>query len=242
MIDIETLISGYENWLRGPNFSNPYSDASIRSLIRDNISIDAMDRQRSRKGARGGRAPKRLPTVLEHDEIERLRFDTSRSYSIAGVRNAALLSFMLATGLRASEICAYQAANLNGYATGRIRVIGKGDKERLVRFPPPSMREMEAWLRVRAKLRQADSALFLSDEGRQLTRAGLYQIIHRMLTHAGIHKPQEGPHLLRHTAASLWLAAGMDLRRVQENLGHSNIAITSRYLHLLDGDTPDGSE
>jgi integrase len=59
-------------------------------------------------------------------------------------------------------------------------------------------------------------------------------IVSRLLERAGIHKAQQGPHLLRHTAASMWLANGVELKQVQENLGHSNIGTTSRYLHLLE--------
>jgi site-specific recombinase XerD len=62
----------------------------------------------------------------------------------------------------------------------------------------------------------------------------LYMIVSRLLDRAGIRKAQQGPHLLRHTAASMWLANGIELKQVQENLGHSNIGTTSRYLHLLD--------
>ena len=61
----------------------------------------------------------------------------------------------------------------------------------------------------------------------------MYLVIRRLIERTAIHKPQVGPHLLRHTAASLWLAQGMDLRQVQANMGHSSIVVTSRYLHLL---------
>lgn len=188
----------------------------------------------ARRGGRGGSRQKRLPPVLSIEEIDRLRSEAMRYETIAGFRDAALLEFLLATGLRAQEAVSFRLDDLNGYYTGRIRIIGKGNKERLVRFPPPPKDSMEYWLHTRRRLVAVADSLFLSDQGKALTAAMLYMVIRRLLDRTGIRKPQAGPHLLRHTAASLWLANGMDLRQVQENMGHGNIAITSRYLHLIE--------
>lgn len=202
-----------------------------RALLEEKQRI----RQEGRNlGGRGGSRPKRLPPVLDIEEIDRLRIEAKRYETIAGYRDAALLDFLLATGLRAQEAVSFPLDDLNGYYTGRLRIIGKGNKERLVLFPAPPKESMELWLYVRRRMIAHGDALFLSDQGKPLTAAMLYMIIRRLLERAGIHKPQLGPHLLRHTAASLWLAQGMDLRRVQENMGHSNIAMTSRYLHLIE--------
>jgi integrase/recombinase XerC len=190
------------------------------------------------RGGRGGSRQKRLPPVLDLDEIDRLRIEAKRYETIAGYRDAALLDFLLATGLRAQEAVTFRLDALNGYYTGRLRIVGKGNKERLVLFPPPPKESMELWLYMRRRMIAHGDALFLSDQGKPLTAAMLYMVIRRLLERTGIRKPQAGPHLLRHTAASLWLAQGMDLRRVQENMGHSNIVITSRYLHLIDDKAP----
>ncbi len=189
---------------------------------------------RSSRGGRGGARPKRLPPVLDLEDIDRLRIEAKRYETVAGFRDAALLDFLLATGLRAQEAVSFPLDALNGYYSGRLRIIGKGNKERLVIFPHPPKDSMELWLHARRRMIAHGDSLFLSDQGKPLTAAMLYMVIRRLLERTGIHKPQAGPHLLRHTAASLWLASGMDLRRVQENMGHSNIAITSRYLHLID--------
>lgn len=186
-----------------------------------------------RRGGRGGSKQKRLPPVLDLDEIDRLRIEAKRYETIAGYRDAALVDFLLATGLRAEETVSFRLDALNGYYSGRLRVIGKGNKERLVLFPPPPKDSMELWLFMRRRMATTADALFLTDQGKPLTPGILYMVIRRLLKRTGIHKPQAGPHLLRHTAASLWLANGMDLRRVQENMGHGNIVVTSRYLHLL---------
>lgn len=302
MIDHDSLLSDFQNWLIGPNFEIPYSSASTHAYVAnvrrfldmlefegiddlEGISLSivknwvvrgkfgiapvstqmvrysalrlffdylqyergfpfhparALQEEKHRirqeggpRGGRGGSRPKRLPPVLDLEEIDRLRIEAKRYETIAGYRDAALLDFLLATGLRAQEAVSFPLDTLNGYHTGRLRIVGKGNKERLVLFPPPPKDSMELWLYVRRRMIAHGEALFLSDQGKPLTAAMLYMVIRRLLERAGIHKPQAGPHLLRHTAASLWLAQGMDLRRVQENMGHSNIAVTSRYLHLI---------
>ncbi|AEK59565.1 tyrosine-type recombinase/integrase (plasmid) [Acidithiobacillus caldus] len=201
-----------------------------RALIEEKQRIRQEGRAR---GGRGGSRPKRLPPVLDLEEIDRLRIEAKRYETIAGYRDAALLDFLLATGLRAQEAVTFPLDALNGYFTGRLRIIGKGNKERLVLFPPPPKASMELWLYVRRRMIAHGDTLFLSDQGKPLTAAMLYMVVRRLLERTGIRKSQTGPHLLRHTAASMWLAQGMDLRRVQENMGHSNIAMTSRYLHLI---------
>jgi Site-specific recombinase XerD len=184
------------------------------------------------RGGRGGAKPHRLPPVLDHEEIDQLRTEAKRFETIAGYRDAAL-DFLLATGLRAHEAASFKLDALNGYLSGRLRVIGKGNKERLVRFPPPPAESLELWLTARRRLPSPEDTLFLTDQGKPLSAAFMYLVIRRLIERTAIHKPQVGPHLLRHTAASLWLVQGMDLRQVQANMGHSNIVVTSRYLHLL---------
>lgn len=198
-----------------------------------NPAREFIDDQKRKSGGRGGGSASRLKTVLEWDEIDRLRFEAGRSETIAGIRDAALIGLLLDTGLRASEVCGLTIADGDGYLAGRLKVIGKGDKERLVRFESHHASRMQSWLRTRRRLTTRDDRLFVTDQGNGLTIAMLYMIVSRLLRRARIHKAQQGPHLLRHTAASLWLATGVDLKQVQENLGHSNIGTTSRYLHLL---------
>ncbi|OFC61807.1 integrase [Acidithiobacillus caldus] len=299
MIDIDHLQSRYQSWISGPNFRNPYSEATIRlytlivekyleyldyegvmdikeaneHLIRKYVTKAARNggnpspstqtartaaiislydmlefdgdisgnparsyhESRNRNaGGKGGRSPIRLRPVLELREIERLMRVLSEDQSFAALRDHALVSFILDTALRASEVIRATIDDLDGYLRGRMRVVGKGDKERLIRFEPEYTQNIRAYLRVRSRVSRGSDILFLTDQGKAIDRNGLHTIIRRKLLKAGLSKPQSGPHLLRHTAASLWLAKGMDIRQVQENLGHSNIAITSRYLHLLD--------
>lgn len=297
MIDIDGLIGRFAVWMAGPNFRNPYSQATIRiygftarhfleyvyfdgvmeaseisiHLVRkfvlnghdntivpkntqtvrlsalvlffeylksnDEISTNPawafIDDQKRKRGGHGGNSATRLKPVLEWDEIDRLRFEAGRFETIAGLRDAALIGLILDTGLRASEVCALTAANGEGYLVGRLRVIGKGNKERLVRFEPSHAPQVQSWIRTRQRMFAHAERLFVTNQGNPLTIGILYMIVKRLLERTGIKKAQQGPHLLRHTAASIWLATGVELKQVQENLGHSNIGTTSRYLHLL---------
>ena len=198
-----------------------------------NPARDLIEAQKHKKGGNVGKATARLRPVLEWDDMDRLQYAASKQETIAGIRDAALVGFIFDTGLRASEICALPFTAAESYFNGRLRVIGKGDKERLVRFTPEHEDRLRSWIRTRVRLVQKSDRLFLSDEGNALSAQVLYMIIRRLLDRAGIQKSQQGPHLLRHTSASRWLAKGMDLRQVQENMGHSNIGTTSKYLHLL---------
>ena len=203
-----------------------------------NLVIQFQEEHRAKKsrrsGGMGGRTEKRLVPVLSWTEAEKLLADIDRGHTYAAMRDKALVRFILDTGLRASEVVAMTTGDASAYFEGRIRLVGKGNKERLVRFQPEGIEAMRNWLQIRHRSRPETDALFVTDQGKAIPAKALHTVISRLLIRAGIDKPQCGPHLLRHTAASAWLAKGMDLRQVQENMGHANIATSSRYLHLLD--------
>lgn len=208
-----------------------------------NLAIQYQEENRSKKerrsGGMGGRIEKRLVPVLSWAEVDKLLNHIDRGHTYAAMRDKALVRFILDTGLRAAEVVAMTTQDASAYFEGRIRLVGKGNKERLVRFQPEGFQPegieaMRNWLQIRHRSHPETDTLFVTDQGNAIPPKMLHTIISRILDRAGIHKAQNGPHLLRHTAASAWLAKGMDLRQVQENMGHSNIATSSRYLHLLD--------
>ena len=190
------------------------------------------DKQHQR-GGRGGATAKRLHPVLSWDEQESLLDCAAERATIAGVRNHATIGFLLDTGLRASEICALRVEEALGYFAGHLRVTGKGNKERLVRFTPEHAAALRSWLKIRGRLTPTSDHLLMTDQSTPMQPVILYHEIRTLLSRAAIQKPQMGPHLLRHTAASRWLAKGMDMVQVRDNLGHGNLTITSRYAHLL---------
>lgn len=303
MIEIESLLEGFEKWLRGPNFTVSYSDASIRVYLANtsrflnfldfdgvedmeevsvamlrkfvrtaqngttsprntqNVRLASLllfydwmvlsgqtannlarylksekEEKYGQRGGQGGRAPKRIVPVLEWKEIEKILSVVDRETTYSGIRNKAMIRLLLDTGLRAAECVALTVDQAQEYLSGKIRVIGKGNRERLIRFDPTGIESMRNWLQIRGRSRPTEARLFITDQGKPIPAKMLHTTVSRILERAGIRKSQMGPHLLRHTAASRWLALGMDLRQVQENMGHGSIATTSRYLHLLDAE------
>ena len=175
--------------------------------------------------------PARLPDVISRDDAERLLDQTFPS-TPAGLRDHAILEVLYGCGLRASELCGLdeRAVLLD---EGVLRVLGKGEKERVV----PVMGAAEAALveyleRGRGALvgRRPTSAVFLNARGGRLSRQSVHAIVERYGRVAGIHDLH--PHTLRHSFATHLLEGGADLRVVQELLGHANIATTQLYTHV----------
>ncbi|MCA9305792.1 MAG: tyrosine recombinase [Phycisphaerales bacterium] len=150
------------------------------------------------------------------------------------LRDRAILEFMYACGLRASEVGALRVNDLHG-TLGVITVTGKGDKQRLVPFGRPAQESLEAYLEdCRPSLVRPDGRdkgrMFLSRTGRPLERVAVWQIVKRNAKAAGLDDIY--PHLLRHTFATHLLSGGADLRVVQELLGHSKISTTQVYTRV----------
>lgn len=211
-----------------------YEWASYEGICSENrIREIKVEKQRNR-GGRGGSNAKRLPPVLSWDEQDRLLNSVANLATIAGVRNHATIGILLDTGLRASEVCTLAVEDAQQYLKGHLRVTGKGNKERLIRFEPEHTAAVQTWLKIRQRLTpHSSNYLLLSNRSTPMQPVVLYHEIRTLLSSAGIRKPQMGPHLLRHTAASRWLAMGMDMVQVRDNLGHGDLTITSRYAHLL---------
>ena len=147
------------------------------------------------------------------------------------LRDVALLELLYATGVRVSELCGLDVADLDR-SRRTMRVLGKGDKERTVPYGAPASRALEDWLAVRGRiaLRAAGGALFVGARGRRLDPRAVRDVVHRAAALAGV--PDLGPHGLRHSAATHVLNGGADLRSVQELLGHASLATTQRYTHV----------
>ena len=170
-------------------------------------------------------APKRgthLPEVLKTDEAAALMDVAAISAddgSPIGLRNVAMLELLYATGLRVSELV--------------LKVLGKGNKERIVPFGKPALIAVQRWLTARPQLVKEFSgpALFLGARGRRVDQRQVRAVVHELLSHVG-SAPDLGPHGLRHSAATHLLDGGADLRLVQELLGHASLATTQLYTHV----------
>lgn len=180
--------------------------------------------------------PKRerhLPMVLEIQEIEKLLEQPDTREPI-GIRDRALLEFLYATGMRVSESISIAISQLH-FEEKLVRVIGKGNKERIVPIGEIALEWVRRYLReVRpqwVKPGRSGDVLFLSVRGRPLTRYAVWKMLRFYVTQAGIQKPVS-PHTLRHSFATHLLEGGADLRSVQELLGHADISTTQIYTHL----------
>lgn len=176
--------------------------------------------------------PKRqssLPKYLEESECEQLLAVCDGKFEY---RDYAILMLFLSCGLRVSELV---GLNLTDVYEDRVRVLGKGNKERIVFFAEGCREALDDYLAVRdnGKMRDEDkNALFISNVGRRITSRGVEQMVDKKLILAGLDASRYSPHKLRHTAATLMLKNGVDTRALQEVLGHSSLNTTQIYTHL----------
>ncbi|TAJ54450.1 MAG: tyrosine recombinase XerD [Chitinophagaceae bacterium] len=181
-------------------------------------------------------APKtkrKLPDVLTFEEIESVMAELDKSTPEGG-RNKAILETMYSCGLRVSEVVNLKISCLY-LDVGFIRVIGKGDKERLVPIGSDASKYIRIYkenIRVHQPLQPGfEDILFLNKHGRMLSRVMIFYIIRDLAKKAGITK-HISPHTFRHSFATHLVEGGADLRAVQEMLGHESITTTEIYTHL----------
>ncbi len=178
----------------------------------------------------------KLPEVLSADEVMRI-IDKADRTEDAGIRDAAILETLYATGMRVSELTGLQLDNLY-FEIGFIRVIGKGNKERLVPVGQMAQKAVEHYIEsvrerfVNPKKRsKTENKLFLNQRGGPLSRMSIWNIVNKYAQKAEIEK-NVYPHIFRHSFATHLLEGGADLRAVQEMLGHSSIITTEIYTHV----------
>jgi len=222
--------------------------AAIRSLYRHAarqgwISGDPV------AGVRSPKRPGRLPRVLSVDGAARLveapatfvrasqRRRNPAQADATARRDAALLELLYATGMRISELASLTVDRLD-LPRRRLRVIGKGNKERELLFGEHAARALRAYLAsgrptLAAHAATPVAALFLNSGGGPLTARGARMVVERWVTASGA-PASTSPHTLRHSFATHLLEGGADLRTVQELLGHASLATTQIYTHLSD--------
>lgn len=173
-----------------------------------------------------------LPSVLSIAEIERIFavIDLNKS---GGTRDRAMLETLYATGMRVSELASFTFEQL--YAEEEmVRIFGKGSKERLVPIGQVALRWIARYYETDrpAFVRPStDSTVFLNARGGALSRMGIWKILQKYVTLAGVVK-SVSPHTFRHSFATHLLEGGADLRTVQEMLGHATIVTTEIYTHV----------
>ena len=170
---------------------------------------------------------KSLPKYLTLDQSARLLS------SVSGVnekRDYAILMLFLNCGIRRSELV---GLNITDVYDDRIRVIGKGNKERFVYFGTPCRKAIDAYLPERNKKILTDNrALFGSRDNNRISVTAVHRLVKKYLLIAGLDATQFSAHKLRHTAATMMLSGGVDVKTVQEVLGHENLNTTQIYTHI----------
>jgi len=174
-----------------------------------------------------------LPHVLDVDQASRL-LDTARLRAQSGtaidVRDWAMAELLYATGIRVGELAGINVGDVD-LNERTVRVLGKGDKERVVPFGVPALRALTAWMESgRPSLVRDTEALFVGHRGSRVDQRQVREVVHGLASGAGV--PDIAPHALRHSAATHLLEGGSDLRSVQEVLGHASLATTQRYTHV----------
>ena len=170
---------------------------------------------------------KSLPKYLTMEESAALLRSVSGQNE---VRDYAILMLFLNCGIRRSELV---GLNLSDVYEDRIRVVGKGNKERFVYFGTPCRKAIDAYLvQRRGKVLTDNRALFGSRNGNRISVAAVHRLVEKALKQAGLDSTQFSAHKLRHTAATMMLSGGVDIKTVQEVLGHENLNTTQIYTHI----------
>ena len=207
--------------------------SAVRAFFRHLVVIGMRD-ENPAASVQLPRRARTLPRALSPAETERL-IDAACGATPRSLRDRALVELLYGAGLRVSEAVGLEK---NGVALEErvVRVLGKGDKERLVPLGRPAAEAVRRYLALgRPHLdRRYRPELFLNAKGGPLTRAGVFLILRRLAGKAGLEPERIHPHLLRHSFATHLLEGGADLRSVQEMLGHADLATTELYTHVSD--------
>jgi integrase/recombinase XerD len=197
------------------------------------LIIENMIRENPTELLESPKTGRKLPDTLSVEEIDRIINAIDRSKP-EGERNKAMLETLYSSGLRVSELINLKISNLF-FKEGFIRLIGKGDKERIVPIGRTAMKYINIYLkdvRIHVPVKKgSEDILFLNRRGNGLSRNFIFMIIKDLAKKIGLNK-KISPHTFRHSFATHLIEGGADLRAVQEMLGHESITTTEIYLHL----------
>ena len=230
----DVSVADVEEYLQSREALSERSQARVLSSLKSFFDWLVMDKVIKDNPCDRVDAPKigrYLPNVLSEEEVTAL-IDSVPLDTWQGVRDKAILEVLYGCGLRVSEAVALQISCVF-LKEGFIRVIGKGNKERLVPLGEMAVEAINAYLDVRPNPDDAVSSdvLFLNRFGRSLSRVSMFNMIKRQAVATGIRK-EISPHTFRHSFATHLLEHGADLRVVQEMLGHESISTTEIYTHI----------
>ena len=225
------MISRFMQWLYSANRSSASQArrlSGIKSLYNYLLITERVE-QLPTESVDAPKAERLLPDVLSVEEIDALlrTFDITTA---KGCRDSAIVEVLYSTGLRVTELVTLRINDLF-FGEGYVRVIGKGDKQRLVPISSAARDKIQLYMEFRKPEKPSEPTLFLNNRGKPLTRVMVFTIIRQAVERAGIDKTVS-PHTFRHSFATHLLAGGASIRQVQEMLGHESIETTEIYTHL----------
>lgn len=204
--------------------------AALRSFFRYRVKTRAIPRDPT-DGLPGPKPERRLPTPLAAQDCEQLiEAPTERSHERLELRDRALFDLLYSTGLRVGEAVGLDVRDVDR-VRAEVRVLGKGGKERVVPVPAQALDTLAVYLDSREGPGILAEPVFLNARGRRLSDRGVRVILSRRLLELGISR-RATPHTLRHSYATHLLDADVDLRTIQELLGHERLTTTQRYTHV----------
>ncbi|HUW63379.1 MAG TPA: tyrosine recombinase XerC [Spirochaetia bacterium] len=225
---------GYLGWMKERGLSHRTMArrlAAWRSFYRY-LGREGMVQTNPVLAVRAPRPEKKLPSFLYPQEVEPLVMAPTGNKALV-LRDRALLETLYASGIRVAELVACDVGDLE-LARGRLRVLGKGGRERVAPLGDPAVEALRLYLdrgRPHLEVARKTSAVFLNARGGRLTARGVRKVIDNWVQKAGLTR-KVSPHVLRHTFATHLLEGGADLRSVQELLGHVSIKTTQIYTHV----------
>jgi integrase/recombinase XerC len=206
--------------------------SALRSFFKYLVREGAVEANPARSVATPKRE-KHLPAVMQPSDVALLLEQPDRSGSL-GLRDAAFLELLYASGLRIGELVGIDIDDLELRAR-LVKVHGKGSKERIVPFGTKAEAALRAWMAVRTDLVSDvdEQAVFVNYRGARITTRSVRRLFDGYLKQAAL-RADISPHTMRHSFATHLLNAGADLRGIQELLGHSSLSTTQKYTHLND--------
>lgn len=209
------------------------SQARVLSALRSFFDYLVIEKEREDNPCDNVSSPKLgryLPQVLSVEEVDAI-MNSVQGSSPSALRDRAMLEVLYGCGLRVSELCSLLISHVY-LEEGFVRVVGKGNKERLVPMGEMAADAFAAWLEVRPEpIAQYSDVAFLNRYGAPLTRVAVFNMVKKQALLAGVTK-EISPHTFRHSFATHLIENGADLRIVQEMLGHENILTTEIYTHI----------
>ncbi len=205
--------------------------SALRSFFRFMLKTGRLE-ENPAEGVLTPKRDKTIPNYLSVDDMFRL-LDVPQKDTILGKRNRAILEALYSTGVRISELGGLNISNVDFHA-GIIRVLGKGNKERLVPIGEKAIFAIKQYMNERAKKEGKlpfEGPLFLNNKGGRLTTRSMARVLENTLKQSGLAN-RISPHGIRHTFATHMLDAGTDLRALQELLGHATLSTTQQYTHV----------